>query len=104
MTFSSIGLGIDTKPCEGQPSACGTCINCQRRAAVAIADHVLRSRYTDRGRNYDKSGPEEQRYAQRRVRLLLAMAGLTDIGTDEVQLASWGHAMRQIQLDTETDQ
>jgi len=104
MTFNSLGLAIDLKPCTGKPSACGTCEQCRRRAAVAIADYVLRSRYGKRGRNYDKSGPEEQRYAQRRVRLLLAMTGLSDLGADEAPLSEWGLAMRRLQLDTDADQ
>ena len=104
MTFRQFNLSIDTKPCPGKPSACGTCQQCRERAAVAIADHVLRTRYAKRGRNYDKSGPEEQRYAQRRVRLFLAMTGLSDVSTDESDLGDWGFAMRRLQLETDADQ
>ena len=94
---------LTEKECgEDASEVCGSCGLCRRRAAVSVASHVLDSRFTERGRSYDRSGPEERRYAKNRVRMLLDMLGLSEdphgVTLDDVRLSEWGRAMREIQL------
>lgn len=81
--------------------SCGECLACRHRARVAIASYVLRKRFDERGRSYEKSGPEERRYVKNLVLRMLDAAGLstdTQISLDAIQRSEWGLAMRDRQL------
>jgi hypothetical protein len=74
---------------------------------VAIASYVLRKRFDERGRSYERSGPEERRYVANLVMKLLDIAGLStdkQISVESLRLSEWGQAMRGRQLsDAPTD-
>jgi len=88
--------------CGGQ--TCGECLDCRHRARVAIASYVLRKRFDERGRSYERSGPEERRYVAGLVMKMLDVAGLsldTQISLDAIRRSEWGRAMRDRQLTGE---
>jgi hypothetical protein len=71
---------------------------------VAIVSYVLRKRFDERGRSYERSGPEERRYVANLVKKMLDIAGLsTDsrISMTDIRLSEWGQAMRDRQLSGE---
>lgn len=84
---------------DDTPYSCGFCESCRRKAAGRVAGYVLEKRFGQR-RTYDRSDPAEKKYVHRQVRMLLAMTGLADeeiYSDQEMQLSSWGRAMRERQ-------
>jgi len=89
--------------CGGQ--SCGECRTCRHAASLAIVSYVLRTRFEERGRSYEKSNAEERRYVHTTILKMLDVAGLSSekrsITLDEIKRSEWGHAMRQRQLRKE---
>jgi hypothetical protein len=74
---------------------------CRRRARVAIAAYVLRTRFEERGRSYENSGPEERRYVANLIKKMLDAAGLSAEGSvtlESLRRSERGQAMRARQL------
>lgn len=82
--------------------ACGTCENCARAASITIADRVIQQQRR-RKHTYPTASESQRTLLVNKVASLLVILGIAeekDLADGDPELAAWGQAMRQRQVDT----